>query len=176
MRAARFLEVPDIYEPDLDSYNRLEEFMDSFSQLDDLAIRYGFSDLAVHGNFRTIQVMTALGLTKDSSRRADALDQNGHMVEIKTCDITKSNSFSTATELTSEKCRRFRTFMWTFGVFVGLRLREVYVMDPRYLEPLFLHFEAKIEKSKTGFIRNPSIPVSYVIKHGTKKFENTNSQ
>lgn len=59
-----------------------------------------------------------------------------------------------------------------FSIYRHIELQEIYVLKSRDLEPLFKHWEAKLDGSNgeppMTSINNPKIPIKFVTETGTR--------
>lgn len=63
---------------------------------------------------------------------------------------------------------KYRQVPWSFVIYYGIQLTEMYVMTPQMLEPMYQHWEEKLKK--TSYLNNPKIPVKFVRENGIKVY------
>ena len=81
---------------------------------------------------------------------------------------TSASGFSTNHHTTKGIIAKYRKVSWTFAIYHGIHLDEIFVMTPVMLEPLFLHWEDKLETMT--HLNNPKIPVKFVRENGIKVY------
>lgn len=81
---------------------------------------------------------------------------------------TSASGFSTNHHTNYDIIKKYRSVPWTFSIYHGIRLSEIYVMTPQMLEPLYEKWEEKLKY--TTHLNNPKIPVSFVRENGIKVY------
>ncbi len=81
---------------------------------------------------------------------------------------TSASGFSTNHHTTREIIAKYRQVSWTFAIYHGIELDEIYVMRPEALEPLYRQWEKKLEK--ISHLNNLKIPLKFVREKGIKVF------
>ena len=60
---------------------------------------------------------------------------------------------------------------WSFAIYEGIDLREIYVMTPEQLEPIYQHWEDQLDSDPNRtHLNNPKIPVKFVREFGTRVY------
>ena len=78
--------------------------------------------------------------------------------EMKSINLeTSASGFSTNHHTTHDIIAKYRQVPWTFAIYYGINLAEMYVMTPDMLEPLYQHWEEKLQTM--AHLNNPKIPV-----------------
>lgn len=150
---------------------RNQELTDSFEGVQAyqrLAEHYGIDDIFQDAGGKMLQILVRLGLDISPGRAGpDARDRSGNLYEIKTLDESKSNSssFTTNHHLTRATIEQYRKRKWIFGIYHGIELMELYMVNASDLEVYFSHWEERLDKGKSH-INNPKIPLRLVREVG----------
>ena len=81
---------------------------------------------------------------------------------------TSATGFSTNHHTNHDIIAKYRKVPWTFAIYHGILLEEIYVMTPQMLEPLYQHWEEKLRTMT--HLNNPKIPVKFVRENGIKVY------
>ena len=84
--------------------------------------------------------------------------------------VGKVTGFSTNHHTNHDIIAKYRRVPWSFAVYAGLKLEELYVMAPEALEPLFLRWEEKLKT--VSHINNPKVPLKFVQSKGVLVYSN----
>ena len=88
---------------------------------------------------------------------------------IKSVNILLTSGFSTNHHTNHDIIAKYRKVPWTFSIYEGIVLKEIYVMRPEQLEPIFRHWEDQLDDGRSH-INNPKIPVKFVRENGLKVY------
>ena len=148
--------------------NKIEELWNSLQALQDLAHEYGIDDIFQDNGAKVLQQLIYLNFDVLAGREGnDAVSISGKEWEMKSINIaTSASGFSTNHHTTFDIINKYRSVPWSFAIYNGIRLQSIYVMSPRQLEPLFLHWEKKLTNENITHINNPKIPIKYVKENG----------
>lgn len=148
----------------------IEELWDNLKELSKLAAKHGIYDIFQDNGAKTVQQLIYLQFKNLSGREGnDAVDEYGYEWEMKSINIgTSASGFSTNHHLNHFILDKYRKVPWSFSIYNGIDLKEIYVMHPHILEPIFSHWENKLETMQ--HINNPKIPISFVRENGLKVF------
>lgn len=72
------------------------------------------------------------------------------------------------TNLTKETISKYRKVSWTFAIYHGIYLEEIYIMPGETLEPFYEDWEKKLDA--IPHLNNPKIPLRFVREHGIKVY------
>ena len=129
------------------------------------------------GKLLQLLLITGLKNLSESREGNDAIDETGIEYELKSVNISLTKSFSTNHHLNHAILNKYRKADWLFAVYVGIELKDIYVMKPSVLEPYFKQWENTIDDelkkdSKYKGINNPKIPLRFVDENGTCIYHN----
>lgn len=138
--------------------------------LEELARQYGIDDIFQDNGAKVLQQLIYLNLNIIPGREGnDAVSDNGLEWEMKSINIsTSAKGFSTNHHTTLDIIKKYRQVPWSFAIYEGIVLKEIYVMPPSTLEPIYQKWEQQL-RTKTH-LNNPKIPVKFVKKYGIKIF------
>lgn len=95
--------------------------------------------------------------------------ENFGLLEMKSINLeTSASGFSTNHHTTHDIIAKYRQAPWSFAIYYGIHLSEIYVMTPDMLEPLYIHWEEKL--SVMAHLNNPKIPVKFVRENGIQVY------
>ena len=149
----------------------IEGLWDNLLSLERFAKQYGIDDIFQDNGAKVLQQLVYLNMTNIPGREGnDGRSENGMEWEMKSINLdTSASGFSTNHHTNREIIAKYRQVPWSFAIYHGIRLEEIYVMSPKQLEPLFQHWDEKIENGMTH-LNNPKIPVSFVREHGRRVY------
>ena len=149
----------------------IEGLWDNLLSLERFAKQYGIDDIFQDNGAKVLQQLVYLNMSNIPGREGnDGRSENGMEWEMKSINLnTSANGFSTNHHTNREIIAKYRQVPWSFAIYHGIRLEEIYVMSPKQLEPLFQHWEEKLESGMTH-LNNPKIPVSFVREHGRRVY------
>lgn len=148
-------------------YELFEELVPYIEQYQELASKYNIKDIFQDNGGKYLQLMMVLNLRTDGAREGnDAIDENGNEYEIKTVNLELQNQFTTHHHMNPTIIAKYRKVDWFFAPFLGIKLKAIYKLTPKDMEPFYQKWEAKWYADEGKDINNPKIPLSYVMQHG----------
>lgn len=150
--------------------NRLEKLWDNLQGLSDLAKEFGINDIFQDNGAKVLQQLVYLNMKFLPGREGnDCISQSGVEWEMKSINLESSSSgFSTNHHTTYDTIAKYRKVPWTFAIYHGITLKEIYVMTPEMLEPIYQHWEERLKT--TSHLNNPKIPVKLVREKGIQVY------
>jgi hypothetical protein len=154
---------------------RLERALAACQDLQNLALKYGITDIFQDNGGKVLQTLILLGLRIVPGREGnDALDDEGNEFELKTLNVSlgKSRGVTTHHHLNLVILAKYRAVRaWYIALYEGIILQEIYRLTPRQLEPIFQTWEERIRAGGAGFsLNNPKIPIRFVREHGERVY------
>lgn len=151
---------------------RLDSLFSSLHDLADMAHEYGIDDIFQDNGAKVLQQLVYMDMNNLPGREGnDAISASGTEWEMKSINLeTSASGFSTNHHTNHDIIAKYRQVPWSFAIYYGIRLSEIYVMTPDMLEPLFAHWENKIISENKTHLNNPKIPVSFVRENGVKVY------
>lgn len=148
----------------------LESLWDNLHALADLAKAHGIDDIFQDNGAKVLQQLIYLNMDILSGREGnDAVSASGTEWEMKSINLnTSATGFSTNHHTTYDIIAKYRQVPWSFAIYHGIQLSEIYIMTPNMLEPLYQHWEEKL-KTKSH-LNNPKIPVKFVRENGIRVY------
>ena len=156
----------------------LEKLWQGIQELNMLARKYGIMDIFQDNGAKILQQCVYANMKRLEAREGnDAVDENGTEWELKSANEELVSGFSTHHHLNHVILGKYRLVPWMFAFYRHTELREIYVMPPAGLEPLFQIWEDHLNGKKVyrgkpvpgvSHINNPKIPLTFVRKNGTK--------
>ena len=142
----------------------------NLTELNKLAKTYGIPDIFQDNGAKVLQQLIYLNMSILPGREGnDCISASGTEWEMKSINLeTSASGFSTNHHTTHYIIAKYRQVPWTFAIYHGITLTEMYVMTPSMLEPLYQHWEEKLQTM--AHLNNPKIPVKYVRENGIKVF------
>ncbi len=150
---------------------RLERLWASLHDLSELAREYGIDDIFQDNGAKVLQQLIYLNMQIIPGREGnDARSERGEW-EMKSINLeTSATGFSTNHHTTHDIIAKYRQVPWTFAIYHGIMLTEVYVMTPDMLEPQYRHWEEQLRQNRTSHLNNPKIPVKFVLDNGIRVY------
>lgn len=150
--------------------DRLERLWSSLHDLAELAHEYGIDDMFQDNGAKVLQQLIYLNMNILPGREGnDAVSASGMEWEMKSINLeTSASGFSTNHHTNHDIIAKYRQVPWTFAIYHGITLSEIYVMTPEMLEPIYRHWEDKL--ITMAHLNNPKIPVSYVREKGIQVY------
>jgi hypothetical protein len=153
-----------------DDLERLEGALTACQDLQDLANKYGISDIFQDNGGKVLQTLIVLGLRVIPGREGnDAVDDFGNEYELKTVNILlgKSRGITTHHHLNLGILAKYRlVHAWYIALYEGIILSEIYRLTPEELEPIFRGWEQRLVDTGNAPINNPKIPMAFVKTNG----------
>ena len=149
---------------------RLNKLWNSLRGLSELAREYGIEDIFQDNGAKVLQQLICLNMRILPGREGnDAVSESGTEWEMKSVNLeTSATGFSTNHHTNYVIINKYRRVPWTFAIYEGIILREIYVMTPELLEPIYQHWEDKLKTM--GHLNNPKIPVKFVRENGIRVY------
>lgn len=148
----------------------LEELWENLHDLAELAKGYGIEDIFQDNGAKILQQLIYLNMEVLPGREGnDCVSLSGTEWEMKSINLeTSASGFSTNHHTNRDIIAKYRQVPWTFAIYHGIHLSEIYVMTPQMLEPLYRHWEAKLQMM--SHLNNPKIPVNFVRENGIQVY------
>ena len=156
---------------------RIEELWKGVEALSELGREYNIDDIFQDNGAKILQQIIYMNFKAMVLREGnDAIDENGLEWELKSCNCEKVSSISTHHHLNHVILAKYRKVPWMFSIYEHTVLKEMYMLSPTELEPMFSLWETKlngeVENGKKQppreSLNNPKIPISFVRTHGEK--------
>jgi len=149
---------------------QLEILWDNLKDLATLAKAHGISDIFQDNGAKILQQLIYLNMCLLPGREGnDSKSESGIEWEMKSINLeTSASGFSTNHHINHVIIAKYRKVPWTFAMYSGINLLEIYIMTAEMLEPLYCHWEEKL-KTMTH-LNNPKIPVKFVRQNGIKVY------
>lgn len=135
-----------------------------------MAKSYGIPDIFQDNGAKVLQQLIYLNMKILPGREGnDCISASGTEWEMKSINLeTSASGFSTNHHTNHDIIAKYRQVPWSFAIYYGIQLTEMYVMTPQMLEPMYQHWEEKLKK--TSHLNNPKIPVKFVRENGIKVY------
>lgn len=148
----------------------LNELWRNLHALNDLAHRYGIEDIFQDNGAKVLQQLILLNFDFLPGREGnDAVSASNVEWEMKSINIaTSASGFSTNHHTTYDIIDKYRRVPWSFAIYDNITLLAIYVMTPDKLEPLFQHWEHKLQTM--AHLNNPKIPIKFVKENGLQVY------
>ena len=153
----------EAHKNEIEKINRL---WSNLRELSEFAKEKGIDDIFQDNGAKILQQLVYLKFKNLPGREGnDAVDERNCEWEMKSINIgTSASGFSTNHHLNHEILAKYREVPWSFAIYNGIELEEIYVMSPEQLEPMFQHWEQKL--TTMAHINNPKIPIKFVRQNG----------
>ncbi len=153
-----------------DRIDELERLWESLQDLEELAHDYGIHDIFQDNGAKILQQLIYLNMEFLPGREGnDAVSESGMEWEMKSINLkTSATGFSTNHHTNHDIIAKYRLVPWTFAIYHGIELREIYVMTQEMLEPIFYRWEEQL--INRSHLNNPKIPVRFVRENGIQVF------
>ena len=151
---------------------RLEPLWSSLSDLIEMAREYGIEDIFQDNGAKILQQLVYLNFKALPGREGnDAISANGLEWEMKSINLnTSATGFSTNHHTNFEIIAKYRKVPWSFAIYYGEKLSEIYVMTHEQLKPVFDHWEQKLRTENLAHLNNPKISVTFVRENGIQVY------
>lgn len=149
---------------------KLELLWNNLHDLSTLAKKFGIEDIFQDNGAKVLQQLIYLNMKFLPGREGnDCISQSGTEWEMKSINLeTSASGFSTNHHTNYDIIAKYRKVPWTFAIYHGITLSEIYVMSPKMLEPIYQHWEKQL-KTKSH-LNNPKIPVKFVRTNGIRVY------
>ena len=146
--------------------NQFNCLWENLQELQKMAHEYGIDDIFQDNGGKILQQLVYLNMKLLPGREGnDAISSSGIEWEMKSINLsTSARGFSTNHHTNHAIIEKYRKVPWTFALYRGITLDEIYVMSPRMLEPLYQQWEKELERK--SHLNNPKIPVRFVRENG----------
>lgn len=150
---------------------RLDELWNQLTDLSNFAREFGIEDIFQDNGAKVLQQLIYLNFRIIPGREGhDAYSEDACEWEMKSINLeTSATGFSTNHHTTHEIINNYRNVKWSFAIYHGITLEEIYVMSPRTLEPFFSQWDGQLNEGREH-LNNPKIPVSFVRQNGVRVF------
>jgi len=144
------------------------EKLESLWDLNEMAHEFDINDIFQDNGAKIMQQLIYLNFQNLPGREGnDAIDKNGVEWEMKSINTaTSAQGFSTNHHLNHVILSKYRKVPWSFAIYKGIELLDMYVMQPNALEPIFKKWETQLQSK--AHINNPKIPIKFVRENGTQ--------
>ena len=149
---------------------QLEASWANLHDLAQMAKEFGIEDIFQDNGAKVLQQLVYLNMKLLPGREGnDCVSASGTEWEMKSINLaTSASGFSTNHHTNHDIIAKYRKVPWTFAIYRGITLEEIYVMTPQTLEPIYKHWEEKLETMT--HLNNPKIPVKFVREKGVRVY------
>lgn len=148
---------------------RLEALWSNLHDLAKMAKEYGIDDMFQDNGVKVLQQLVYLNMDILPGREGnDSVSKSGTEWEMKSANEALVSGFSTNHHTTHDIIAKYRQVPWTFAIYNGITLKEIYVMTPQQLEPIYQRWELKLQNQ--AHINNPKIPIKFVRENGIRVY------
>ncbi len=147
---------------------KIQEFWETVEKLNEFAKNeYGIDDIFQDNEGKVLQQLVHLNFANIDGREGnDGIDVNGVEWEMKSVNILKTKDISTNHHLNQKILTKYRLVPWSFTVYEGIQLQQIYVINPRDLEDeYFTKWENEIITENIE-LNNPKIKLEYIKRNG----------
>jgi hypothetical protein len=163
---------------DEEHQNRIKRFGDLWDSLIPLSKlteeEFGIDDIFQDNEGKVAQQLTILGFENVIGREGnDGRDTYGVEWEMKSVNINKVNGVSTHHHLNHRILEKYRKVPWSFSIYKGVQLIEIYVVHPKDLEKEYFskwQEELESDENKTH-LNNKKININFVKEIGIKVYD-----
>jgi hypothetical protein len=149
---------------------RLEALWSNLHGLSDMCKEYGIEDMLQDNGLKVMQQLVYLNMNFLPGREGnDSISSSGTEWEMKSVNILLTKSFSTNHHTNMDIIAKYRKVPWSFAIYEDITLKEIYVMAPKQLEPIYTHWENMLNEGRSH-LNNPKIPVKFVRENGIKVY------
>lgn len=151
--------------------DKLNTLWNALHDLSDMANSYGIEDIFQDNGAKILQQLVLLNFDVLPGREGnDAVSASGTEWEMKSINVaTSASGFSTNHHTTYDILHKYRQVPWSFAIYNNVKLISMYVMTPDQLEPLFEHWENKLDEGMPH-LNNPKIPLRFVTENGLQVY------
>ena len=149
---------------------KIENLWDRLHDLQAEAQSFGIDDIFQDNGAKILQQLVYLNFQNLPGREGnDAVDSQNREWEMKSINLaTSATGFSTNHHTTHDIVDKYKKVPWSFAIYEGITLKEIYVMSPSQLQPMFAKWEVQLLTHT--HLNNPKIPVSFVRENGTRVY------
>ena len=147
---------------------QIEQLWQNLHALEELAKKYGINDIFQDNGAKILQQIIYMNMQIIPGREGnDSVSESGIEWEMKSINIeTSASGFSTNHHTNQTIIDKYRKVPWSFAIYQGLHLLEIYVLSPKTLEPMYKHWEDKLQTM--SHLNNPKIPIKFVRENGIR--------
>lgn len=151
-----------------DRIKLIEQLWQNLHALEELAKKYGINDIFQDNGAKILQQIIYMNMQIIPGREGnDSVSESGIEWEMKSINIeTSASGFSTNHHTNQTIIDKYRKVPWSFAIYQGLHLLEIYVLSPKTLEPMYKHWEDKLKTM--SHLNNPKIPIKFVRENGIR--------
>ena len=133
-----------------DRIARLEELWGNLHELAEMCREYGIEDMLQDNGLKVMQQLVYLDMDFLPGREGnDSISRSGTEWEMKSVNILLTSGFSTNHHTNYDIIAKYRQVPWTFSIYEGITLKEIYVMTPEQLEPIYMHWEEQLADGRS---------------------------
>lgn len=149
---------------------RLERCWQELHSLQDLAKEFGIQDIFQDNGAKILQQLVYLKFKALPGREGnDAVSDSKIEWEMKSINLdTQATGFSTNHHTNHEIINKYKKVPWTFAIYHGIRLSEIYIVLPSQMQNIYRNWEERLKSKKMTHLNNPKIPVKWVRDNGIK--------
>lgn len=149
---------------------KIDQLWSQLHELQDFAHEYKIDDIFQDNGAKILQQLIYLNFKQLPGREGnDAISEHEIEWEMKSINLnTSASGFSTNHHTNQEIIDKYRKVPWTFAIYYGIKLTEIYIVLPETMEKIYQHWEQKL-KTKTH-LNNPKISVTWVRKNGIRVY------
>lgn len=148
----------------------LEELWENLHALADLCREYGIEDMLQDNGLKVMQQLVYMNMDFLPGREGnDSISASGTEWEMKSVNIRLTSGFSTNHHTNYDIIAKYRQVPWSFAIYEDITLREIYVMSPEQMEPIYQHWEEQLATGRSH-LNNPKIPVRFVRENGLRVY------
>lgn len=156
------------HKKEIDEINRIWQ---NLQNLEDLASKKGIDDIFQDNGAKVLQQIIMLNFDVLPGREGnDAISKSGIEWEMKSVNIDLTSGFSTNHHTNHVIINKYRRVPWSFAIYSGVELKEIYIMSPKQMEPMYLRWEQQLADGTKTHLNNPKIPVKFVRENGIKVY------
>lgn len=153
-----------------DKIKRMEGLWANLQALADLCKEYGIEDMLQDNGLKVMQQLVYLNMDFLPGREGnDSISNSGTEREMKSVNILLTSGFSTNHHTNHDIIAKYRKVPRSFAIYEGINLKEIYVLTPAQLEPIYQHWEEQLNNGRSH-LNNPKIPVKFVRANGLKVY------
>ena len=160
---------------------KLEKLWAGFNDFNELAKTLGINDIFQDNNGKIVQQLIYMNFENLPGREGnDAKDENGTEWEMKSANENLVIGFSTHHHLNFDILEKYKKVPWLFSIYDDITLKEIYVLTPSMLNPMFEKWKNNLTGSEDDkeikkipakkSLNNPKIPIKFVRDNGIKVY------
>jgi len=159
--------------------NKINQLWIKLNEIQELATKNNIKDIFQDNGAKILQQITYLNFKALPEREGnDAISEDGTEWEMKSLNLaTSARSFTTNHHINRKIINKYRKVPWSFAVYNGIILQEIWIVTPDKMEYHYKQWENKIasEEDKPitnqgNTLNNPHINLSWVRKNGVQVY------